>query len=64
MQSKQQQDHETPLWGAAQIAAYVGRTVNQVRHMIRVGSLPARKVGGRLCAMPSEIDRTVRGEPR
>ena len=34
------------VWGAEEIAKLIGRTPQQVFHMLRTGRLPAKQVGG------------------
>ena len=38
------------IWGAAAIAALLGRTTKATLHMLERGQIPARKVGARWCA--------------
>lgn len=38
------------VWGAAAIAALIGRTTKATLHMLERGQIPARKVGARWCA--------------
>ena len=37
------------IWGADEIAKAIGRTTRQVNHLLSLGALPAKKVGGRWC---------------
>ncbi len=41
-----------------QAAAHLGKTVRQVRYMIQQGSLPAKKVGGRLVVESGDLPQT------
>jgi hypothetical protein len=34
------------LWGAHAMAPVIGRNVRQVLHLLKIGKIPARKVGG------------------
>lgn len=43
------------LWGAAAIAAFLGRTRRQTFGMLEAGELPARKVGARWVASRKKL---------
>jgi hypothetical protein len=45
-------DIESPdiVWGAAAIAAIIGRSGRQTFHLLEIGALPGRKLGGRWVA--------------
>lgn len=43
------------IWGAADIAAFIGRTPRQTWEALDKGELPARQVNGRWCASRSRL---------
>ena len=43
------------VWGAEEIAKLIGRTPQQVFHMLRTGRLPAKQVGGRWVASRAKL---------
>ncbi|QOG06550.1 helix-turn-helix domain-containing protein [Aureimonas sp. OT7] len=45
------------VWGIANIARLLGRTVHQTYPMLRDGQLPARQVGERWVVRRSEIEK-------
>jgi DNA methylase len=60
-------DEEAPdlVWGASAIAKAIGRPPRAVFHMLGVGHLPARRIGGRWVASRRKlIDALVGDEPR
>jgi hypothetical protein len=50
------------VWGAAAIAALIGRTPRQVWEALDKGELPARKVNGRWVASREALRRHFMGE--
>lgn len=34
------------IWGSDQIGEVIGRSARQVNHLLSIGALPAKKVGG------------------
>ena len=49
------------IWGAAAIAAALGRTARSVYHLLEAGELPARKVGGRWVASREALRQHFEG---
>lgn len=49
------------LWGAAAIAAALGRTRRQTFHLLETGAIPARRVGGRWCASRTALEAHFAG---
>ncbi|MET3926638.1 DNA-binding protein [Devosia sp. 2618] len=45
------------LWGAENIAAYIGRTERQTKDALAKGHLPGRKCNGRWVASRAELQR-------
>ena len=45
------------VWGAAAIAAVIGRNERQVFGMLEAGQLPAKKVGGRWVASRKNLQK-------
>ncbi|MDK1377120.1 MULTISPECIES: helix-turn-helix domain-containing protein [unclassified Sinorhizobium] len=45
------------IWGAEEIAKFIGRSQRAVFHMLDNGELPAKKVGGRWVAERSQLIR-------
>lgn len=43
------------VWGAAEIAKFIGRTPRATFHMLDSGELPAKKVGGRWVAERNKL---------
>lgn len=43
------------VWGVAAIGKMIGRTYQQTYHMIRMGHLPAKQIGGRWVASRSKL---------
>ncbi len=43
------------IWGVAAIAAEIGRNQRQTFHLLEHGNIPAKKVGGRWCALRSTL---------
>jgi hypothetical protein len=43
------------VWGAPQIAAVIGRDVRATLHLLTIGRLPAKKIGGRWCSKRSAL---------
>ncbi|WP_336741357.1 helix-turn-helix domain-containing protein [Aureimonas altamirensis] len=50
------------VWGATDIARFIGRSTRSTFYLLENGELPGRKVGGRWVASRSEIERFFRGE--
>lgn len=50
------------LWGAQTIARFLGLTKRQVYYALESGSLPIRKIGGRLCARRSSLLAFIEGD--
>jgi hypothetical protein len=48
-------EEDEVLWGAEAIAKEIDRTERQTHHLLYTGRLPARKVGGRWCAVRSKL---------
>ena len=44
------------IWGAEEIARAIGRTTRQVNHLLSLGALPAKKVGGRWCVSRAALN--------
>jgi hypothetical protein len=59
-QAKIQDD--TPIWGAARIAAEVGLDRSSVYHLLGRGLLPARRIGRRWVSTPGQLRRALVGE--
>jgi hypothetical protein len=53
---------EKPIWGCAAIADEIDRTKRQTFHLLENGIIEARKVGGRWCAYPSRLRRSLTGD--
>ncbi|TPW30319.1 helix-turn-helix domain-containing protein [Martelella alba] len=45
------------VWGAANIAAILGRSRQQAYNMLSKGELPAKKIGDRWVARRSDLER-------
>jgi hypothetical protein len=43
------------VWGARGIGEVISRPEKQVYHLVARGLLPAKRIGGRLCARRSEL---------
>lgn len=43
------------VWGVSEIGKLIGRTYQQTYHMIRMGHLPAKQIGGRWVASKSKL---------
>ena len=54
---------EKPIWGCQNIAAYIGKSEQATRHLIRTGALngAVKKVGGVFVGAPAKL-REVLGE--
>lgn len=48
-------EHDDIVWEAAGIGEVIGRTPRQVVHMLNMGLLPAKKVGGRWVASRKKL---------
>jgi hypothetical protein len=48
------------LWGAKQIADYLGRTTSQIYFLHRVGRIPTRSVGAIIVARKEDLDDPAR----
>ena len=46
------------------VATRLGLPPASVRHLIEVGTLPARKLGGRIVVLPQELDEFLRSLPK
>jgi hypothetical protein len=57
-----QADSDTPVWGAAEIGAVIGKPERAVFHLLENGLLPARKVGGRWVASRKKLLAVVMGD--
>jgi hypothetical protein len=57
-----QTDEDEPVWGAEAIGAVIGLTVRQTWHLLSIGALPARKVGGRYVATRGRLRAYLRGD--
>lgn len=55
--------HHHDLMYVADAALYLNRTEGALRMMIARGSVPYRRVAGRLCLLRSEIDAWLDGSP-
>jgi excisionase family DNA binding protein len=49
------------IFGAADIARYLGRNRDQIYYAIRSGSLPTFKLGGQVCARKSTLLTWIEG---
>jgi hypothetical protein len=52
------------LWGVKAIAAYIGRTERQTRHLISTKKIPAEKFGANLIATKSRLRAVLSGAGR
>lgn len=43
------------IWGSDRIGEVIGRTARQVNHLLSIGALPAKKVGGTWVAERSRL---------
>jgi hypothetical protein len=50
------------IWGAANIAAFIGRTKRQTDEALSKGALPARLVNGRWVASRKRLEAFFAGE--
>lgn len=50
-----ERDEDEVLWGAEPIAKEINRDLRQTYHLLHTKRLPARKVGGRWCAVRSKL---------
>jgi hypothetical protein len=57
-----QADNDTPVWGAAEIGAVIGKPARAVFHMLENGLLPAKKVGGRWVSSRKKLLAAVIGD--
>jgi hypothetical protein len=57
-----QVDKDTPVWGAAEIGAVIGKDERATFHMLENGLLPARKVGGRWVSARKKLLAAVIGD--
>jgi hypothetical protein len=49
------------IWGAEGIAKAIGRTERQTKHMLYMGELPGKKVGGRWVASLQKLREHFEG---
>jgi hypothetical protein len=49
------------IWGVTSIAAEIGRTERQAFYLLEHGKIPAKKVGGRWCALRSGLRQFFEG---
>jgi excisionase family DNA binding protein len=46
------------------VAVRLGMPPSAVRHLVEVGMLPARKLGGKVVILPQELDEFIRTLPK
>ena len=52
---------DVPVWGAEEIAPIINRSVRQTYHYLKMGYLPATKVGPLWTSTPRRLRRAVGG---
>lgn len=50
------------IWGAEEIASFIGQTVNATSYMLRQRQIPARKIGDRWVASRKKLTEFFNGE--
>jgi hypothetical protein len=50
------------IWGAASIAAAIGKTKRATFHLLERGVIPARKIGNQWCASRRKLQAHFEGE--
>ena len=53
---------ETPIWGARAIAREIGKKPTETFYLLKIGALPAVKIGDSWVAYPSRLRARLRGE--
>lgn len=55
-------DLDTPIWGAANMAPIIGRSVTQTNYLLRTGKLPAKQIGERWVSTRRRLLEAVLGD--